>query len=528
MKIDFLLPNGKLSIDHIQWSETSHSLQVAVRCRQGESPCPRCGYPAARVHSHYHRRLQDLPWSEHKVEIRLAVRRFFCDNSACSQQIFAERFPDFVRPYRRFTIRLANLMQRLGLLLGGTSSVQVLHLLSTAASRWTVLREVRRTHLPIPACPRVLGIDDWALRRGHRYGTVLVDMETHRVVDLLPDREADTVTRWLEVHPEVQIISRDRAGAYAQAARQGAPQAQQVADRWHLFANLGEALTCFLRRHRRALKQISGEYVETVPSRACSPAHERRLARFHAARQLRDDGLNIAAIAHRLQLDRKTIRKYVNAVSPPTGRRRRKETLALTPYEGYLLQHGLDGQRTVRRLWRDLQAQGFTGSLATVATFLANVRHPPMNPPVPAPLLSPTPNPPEKLTPRRATWLLLSHPETLTDAQRQQVQQLVTIHPDVAQMATEAQAFAGLLREQRVEAFDDWLQRALHASIRELRTFARGIKRDYDAVRAALALSWSNGLVEGQVNPLKFMKRQMFGRANFDLLRLRMLAFTPP
>ena len=528
MEIDFLLPNGTLSIDHIQWSETSRSLQIAVRCRQDECFCPRCGCPAARVHSRYHRRLQDLPWSEHRIEIHLTARRFFCDNPACCQRIFAERFPEFVRPYRRFTIRLANLMQHFGLLLGGTSSVQVLHLLSVTASRWTVLREVRKTKLPIPACPRVLGIDDWALRRGHRYGTLLVDMETHRMVDLLPDREADTVTRWLEVHPEVQVISRDRSGAYAQAARQGAPQALQVADRWHLFANLGEALTTFLRQHRRALKQISGEYVETVLPCGRSPAHERRLARFRAARQLRDTGLTVAAIAHQLQLDRKTVRKYIQATAPPSGRRRRKETLALTPYEDYLLRHGLDGHRTVRQLWRDLQAQGFAGSLTTVATFLATARHPPMNLPVPLPSLSPASNPPGKLTPRRATWLLLSPPQALTDAQHQQVQQLVTIHPDVAQMATEVQAFASLLREQQVEAFDDWLQRALHASIRELRSFARGILRDYDAVRAALSLPWSNGLVEGQVNRLKFVKRQMFGRAKFDLLRLRVLARDPP
>lgn len=528
MNLDFLLPSDHLRIACIEWNETSRSLQVTVQCQQGESPCPRCGCPATRVHSHYLRRLQDLPCSAYSVVIRLVVRRFFCDNPTCSQRIFAERFPELVRPYRRVTRRLANLIQQLGLRLGGTSSRQVLQLLSIATSRWTILREVRQVKLPVRPCPRVLGIDDWAIRRGHRYGTVLVDMETHRVVDLLPDREAETVACWLEGHPDVQIISRDRAGAYAQAARQGAPHAQQVADRWHLFANLGEALTRFLRHHRRALQQISGGYGEIASPRACSPAHERRLARFHAARQLREDGLTIAAIAHQLQVDRKTIRKYVQATAPPTGRRRRKENVALTPYEGYLLQHGFDGQRTVRQLWHDLQAQGFTGSLATVATFLAHVRHPPLHPPVPMPPLSLTAHPPEKLTPRRATWLLLSSPEALTDVQRQQVQQIAAIHSDVAQMAGEAQIFAAILRQQQEEVFDDWLQRALCASVRELRSFARGVKRDYDAVRAALSLPWSNGLVEGQVNRLKFIKRQMFGRAKFDLLRLRVLSHAPP
>ena len=415
------------------------------------------------------------------IDIRLTARRFFCDNPACCQRIFTERFPEFVRPYRRFTMRLANLMQQFGLLLGGTSSVPVLHLLSITAGRWTVLREVRKTKLPIPACPRVLGTDDWALRRGHRYGTLLVDMETHRVVDLLPDREADTVAHWLEAHPIVEIISRDRAGAYDQAARQGAPQARQVANHWHLLTNLSEALMTFLRRDRRALKQItltrSGECAETVLLRGCSFAHERRLARFQTARQLRDAGLTIAAIAHQLQLDRKTVRKYVNAVAPPSGRRR-KNNLLLTPYADYLLHHGLDGQRAVRQLWRDLQAHGFTGSLATVAIFLANARHPPTNLPASLSPLLPAANPPEKLTPRRATWLLLSPPQALTEAQHQQIQQIAAIHPDVAQMATEVQAFANLLRQQQVDTFDDWLDRALQASARELRTFARGVKRD--------------------------------------------------
>ena len=164
MEIDFLLPNGTLSIDHIQWSETSRSLQIAVRCRQDECSCPRCGYPSARVHSRYHRRLQDLSWSEHRIEIHLTARRFFCDNPACCQRIFAERFPEFVRPYRRFTIRLANLIQQLGLLLGGTSSVQVLHLLSVTASRWTVLREVRKTKLP-NGLSSPFRINDWASTR---------------------------------------------------------------------------------------------------------------------------------------------------------------------------------------------------------------------------------------------------------------------------------------------------------------------------------------------------------------------------
>ena len=176
----------------------------------------------------------------------------------------------------------------------------------------------------------------------------------------------------------------------------------------------------------------------------------------------------------------------------------------------------------MRQLWRDVQTQGFTGSLSTVATFVAKTRYPASS--LPLSLPASVPPAPSSLTPRQAAWLILAREESLTLEQREQAGQLASIHAEVAHMVVEARSFATMLRVRQVDALDAWLERATHSPCRELTSFARGIRRDYAAVKNALTLHWNNGLVEGQVNRLKFFKRQMFGRANFDLLRLRILS----
>lgn len=523
-----LLPDQDYEVEAVGCDEDDGHLQLSLRPSAECAICPCCQTKSHRVHSWYQRRVRDISWGGRWVELRLKVRRFFCDKADCPRKIFTERLPGLAAPHAQRTERLVSLMQRLGLLCGGTMTVSILRQLPTTTSRWTVLRDVRKAVVAADYTPRVLGVDDWAMRRGHRYGTILVDLEAHQVIDLLPDREADTLVAWLKAHPGIQVISRDRAGAYAQAAQRGAPGAVQVADRWHLLKNLGDALTNMFGRHRRALQQLNPPLQDSSLERAPveSNAYQRRQLRFEQVRQLRQNGLTISAIANVVHLDRKTIRKYLNSDCCPGGQRRRSSTRAnkLTPYRAYLLKYGLDGQRTVRQLWRDIQDQGYDGGLSAVAAFLSAARHGPAQPTtVYSP---PTLARPEKLTPRRATWLVLSRIEDLTQDQRQQAERIAQIHPDIALMVAEAQAFAAILRQHIVEAFDAWLRRTRYSALRELRSFARGIQRDYSAVKAAVELPFSNGMVEGSVNRLKFVKRSMFGRAKFDLLRLRVLAPT--
>ena len=538
MFAEIFLADTKLEIVAVENDAAEATLQVRLRSRETDGICPSCGQWSGSIHSRYERQLKDLPSSGFAVRITLEVRRFFCKCPSCPRTTFSERLPELTQPYARQTNRLRAIIHTWGLLVGVSMSKRLLGQLNIPASIWSILRLLRKTTAPERATPRVLGVDDWALRRGHRYGTLLVNLETAEVVDILLGREAQTLADWLRAHPGVEVISRDRAEAYAEGARQGAPNAIQVADRWHLLKNLGEMLVRILSHHHRDLKNLaqtlmSGqpEPVKTQPDAVIAQVESvptvntdsRRYTRFVQTHQLRAQGFSVSAIARQTGLDRKTVRKYLQLTVLPAYRPQRRRFSKLLPYQGYLLDHWQNGRRTVRQLWLDIRALGFKGSHSVVATFMAQVRKerglPPyvrtdLQCPVAAPIL----------TPRHAAWLLLARPDQL-DAQDLPLRAaLPGLHPDIQLATGTAQRFAQLVRDRLPDSFDEWLQHSLQSTLSEIRSFARGIQRDYAAVKAALTLPWSNGMLEGHVNRLKFVKRQMFGRAKFDLLRLRVLA----
>lgn len=232
------------------------SLSVESTCPS--ATCSLCGRRTTSLHSHYRRTLTDLPWGARSVRLSLRVRRFRCSCSDCPRRIFAEHLPDLVEPYARKTTRLREVLQLVGFALGGEGGARLLQRLGMVTSPSTLLRYVRGSPEAVYPEPSVVGIDDWAFRRGRRYGTMIVDLERHQIIDLLEGREADSVRAWLERHPQIQTIARDRGGSYAEAATKGAPQAVQVADRWHLMHNLADALEEFLQQKKKALRQAAG------------------------------------------------------------------------------------------------------------------------------------------------------------------------------------------------------------------------------------------------------------------------------
>lgn len=570
MLANLLLPGPSgLQLDTI--TTTADTIALEVTATQAAPPCPGCAHPATHIHSRYQRTLADLPWAQVPVALHLNVRRFFCPNPVCPQITFAERIPEIVAPSARRTIRLAEEQRQIGFDLGGEAGSRASHRQGMPASPATLLRLVRRETPRPSATPRILGVDDWAKRKGQSYGTILVDLEAHCPVDLLPDRTADTFAAWLQEHPGVEVISRDRAEAYAEGASRGAPDAVQVADRFHLLQNLREALQRMLERHQASLRQAVMPPADPSPStepdlpvplqEAASPAastgaatppaaaaapvaptrrehrqqerRERRVARYLEVRDLHAQGLSIRDIARQLHLSRQTVRQFIAADQFPERASHRKTRSKLDRYVPYLRKQLESGQDNGMQLWRELrEEQGYTGSRALVSRWVAQHRHlcpaaPPTRPKrrgrPPAPTVKP-PAPVRTLSARQAAWLLVKRPDKLDDDDRPILERLQTVCADVQLAYPLAQEFMTLVRERQAAAFDDWLARTDANGIGELQSFVAGLQRDKAAVVAALSLPYSNGQVEGQVNRLKLLKRSMYGRANFDLLRQRVLA----
>ncbi len=512
-----------------------HTVRVDLTSERAGVACPACGTIATRVHSRYRRTLADLPWQGLPVQLCLTIRRFFCEVASCAQRIFAERFPGLVAPRGRRSTRLQALVTAIGIALGGEPGARLVAELGLTLSPDTLLRSVRALpEVTIPT-PRVVGIDDWAFRKGHRYGTILVDLERHEAIDLLPDRNADTVAQWFTQHPSVQVVSRDRGRVYAEGARRGAPNAVQVADRFHLMKNLGEALEKLLLHERAALQTAATGEQHTEPAplktyggaertpaqaraeQASQAKHAPKLAQYADIHRLRAAGAQIKHIAETVGVSRKTVYRYLHLDGPPERKRPHRARHLLTPYEPYLRQRWTEGCHTKAQLLVEVREQGYPHSARSVYRVLRQVEREGA-----AGVAGGTPRP-EVPSPRHVATLLVQRPERLTDAERSYLTRLGEHTPCIATAYALTQVFAAMVRERQGHLLDRWLARAKESGIKELAAYARGLEPDYAAVKAGLLVPWSNGQTEGQVNKLKLVKRQMYGRANFDLLRLRVL-----
>jgi transposase len=525
MDPQLLLPPGEgLVVEHVQLCD--EIVHVTVRCEAAGARCPHCGMWSEAFHSSYERNLGDVPIAGRQAVVDLRVRRFRCYQPECSHKTFVEQAPVLAERYAHRTRRLRSLLEEIGLALGGRPGSRHCKRLAMPTSRSTLLRMVRALPERSIDAPTVLGVDEFALRRGRRYGTILVDANAHRIVDLLEDPSADALVVWLRHHPGAKVICRDRDGVYASAARRGAPDALQVADRWHLVHNLADALERFAVRVlgalRRELKAEEPAYsspsAETLLTNAecTSPGRlmQRNAQRHAEIHELMAQGLTVSAIARRVRLDRKTVRRFASAqvAADLLGPRGRRAT-ALDPYLPYLAKRWRDGQQVAAFLFDEVWQQGYRGSKRTVRRQVAGWRT--VEPPPPSHAMLPGP--------RTLAWLLLRRPSDLDDKEQMLLKELYERSKELVSARQLAQHFLRLVRERRGCELDDWVANVRTTGPPELRGFSRNLQHDWAAVRAGLTERWSSGCVEGNVNKVKVAKRQMFGRARFDLLRKRVL-----
>jgi transposase len=526
-------------------SSESDRITLIVKTMPRQAICPRCHSPSAHLHSRYVRRLADLPWLGGAVRLELRTRRFYCRHSDCPQRIFCERIPTFVAPYARRTLRLNEALRLIGLAVGGEAGAQLAIALGMSVSPDTLIHRIRQTQLPMPPAPRVIGVDDWAKHKGQSYGTIVVDLERRSTIDLLPDREASSLANWLKRNPSVELISRDRAGTYADGARQGAPSAIQIADRWHLNKNMTEAVERFLNTKHSCLRQAvskvnnsvaDAEKPDGLDTNTCRPSkadlwNERKRVRYEQVMQLYRQGASIQAIAREFRMHQRTVRTMLRADACPQRAAPPKRKSQIDRHIAYLAQRWTEGCHNSAQLHRELRGQGYRGSESSVRHFVARWRAE-----LPEGLRrsrsgegSLMPNPETKkviASARRAAWLLVRDAEKLKAEEKALVKSLVELSPEIAEAQSVAREFNRILKQRDHKSFTSWMEQTTKSGIPEMKKFALGLERDRAAVAAALEYEWSNGPTEGHINRLKTLKRAMYGRAKFDLLRIRTLAGT--
>jgi len=532
VSLDFVLPHlAPVAVEAA--GVTGGRVQIWARVRADGASCPHCGQFTQRVHSGYERRLADAPAGGQPVTIRLAVRRFFCGNPGCGAVTFAEQVQGLTTPRARRTPLLARMLTAAGLALSGRAGARLSGALGLPAGRSSMLRLVMALPDPQTGTVKVLGVDDFAFRRGRDYGTILVNAETGEPVDLLRDREAHTLARWLREHPGTEVICRDRAGAYAAGARDGAPDAIQVADRWHLYHNLAGYVEKTVARHRHCLQQTSPEPAAPGPAasqdapglqQAAAPQGAaptlagRTRQRYEQVQALRAQRLGITAIAARTGLARQTVRRFARVARVDellAGPGRGRPSL-LDDYEPYLRQRWDEGCTSARQLHADLRQRGYTGSYGAVANYVLPFRRAGTARPA-------VPGPPE--TRDLARWILTG-PGNLSSEEEQELTRARERCPHLDALAAHVTEFAKILTGRHGGRLDDWITTVDADDQPHLHSFTRGLRQDHDAVLNGLTLPWSSGIVEGNVNRLKTIKRQMYGRASFALLRKRVLLTT--
>lgn len=481
--------------------------RIVVRARTplDTAVCTVCGASSGRVHGYHWRTVADVPVDGRRVVVRVRVRRLVCPTRGC-RHTFREQVPGVLERYQRRTARLTAQVKAIVKELAGRAVARLLAILAVGLSRHTALRTLLRIPLPTGRTPRVICIDDFALRRRHRYATVVIDAETHERIDVLPDRTADTLEAWLRAHPGIEVVCRDGSATYAEAIRRALPDAVQVADRWHLWHNLCEAALSEVKAHSTCWATVLDAPLYDGPRARTT------LERWHQVHDLLNQGVGLLECARRLQLALNTVKRYARADRPERMLRVPKYRASLVdPYREHLRKRRAgDPAVPVKHLFEEIKALGYTGCLNLLHKYINQGRADADR---------------SHISPRRLARMLLTRPDNLKTEHHNLLARLTAACPEMTQLAAAIENFAQLLtpREGNSDGLSRWIVQVRTTDLPHLHSFARGLDRDRDAVIAALTLPYSNGPTEGVNTKTKRIARQMHGRAGFTLLRHRIL-----
>jgi transposase len=522
----------------------SSTIVVEATTTSTDAPCPRCQHHSTTRYCRYRRRLRDQPCRGRMLRLTLSAWKYLCPRPACPQRLFCERLTGLARTQARTTTDLDHAHRSIGLALGGEAGARLAAVLSIPTSPDTILRRVKSTpDQPAPP-PRYVGIDDWATRKGHTYGTILIDLERRCVIDLLPGRDGEGLKAWLAANPQVEVVTRDRWPAYIQAATEAAPQAKQVADRFHLLMNVREAVEKILSRVPSDIRAANAavnappDPVTTPPAEAPAPAtadtdakpptateqrragkRREREERFRRVKELTADGQSVRQIARRLRMSHGAVLRYRRLEACPDWRPGRTAATAVDPFAAFVAAWVAAGNRNSADLFRKLKVQGFRGGYDAARRYLNRLigstgrpgRRDANAPVSPA---ERTPPSARKLSFRVTNPKPDSHSARVLAALRER-------SPAVHAALETAEELMAMIRRTKATTLAEWLAKAVAVGDRDLLNLAASLRSDAAAVQAALTEGWSNGQVEGQVGRLKGIKRQMYGRAGMTLLRAR-------
>jgi len=486
------------------------------------------------------------------VRLRVRVRKFFCDEPTCERRIFAERLDNVASVYARGTDRQREALEWIAFALGGEAGARLARELGLLVSPDTLLNRIRGATFAEAEDVRVVGLDDFGFKRGNASGTIMVDLERREIVDVLQGHSTELIARWLSQRPNLEVVARDRSNVCREGIQAGAPQARQVADRWHLLHNLTQVLEEFLLTKRPALKKMATpeetEYEgretsengtkDTVPAtevpakrpyesieRPARQRHERLVEQWKEIRRLHLAGAKVKDISEWTGASRSTVYRYRKLEEPPPRPEYRRKKSVLDPWMPYLVGRWNEGCHNAKRLYGEIREQGYAHSIDTVNRVLSNFRYTEeQGKKLQAPRAKKGSIAGASPSAKNVAALLMRREEKLNEEQKEYLDRLCASDGALADARRLTQQFAGMIRELEGEKLDGWLAEASTSEAEVMNKFAAGLKKDLAAVRAGLMESWSTGPVEGFIHKLKLIKRQGYGRANLDLLRARALA----